>query len=222
MSFFKPHPMPPVSPPPHTESGDPRESHRGRLHTRQTALREPLAGRTVSKPCPCAATNSTERYWGLSRTKRNAGKKSGLGWGEPLPRPGLLQPGFSLVVSRSRSTRLVCRPRISKLQLARPGHSAPPPELRLVSAWVPAPFSWKVLGNLSKVFPLAALSLHCEPAPPPAPLPGPTALPTVLGRRRFREGLGHRGQKIRQLAPPQPPGPPLAPSRPARALASQS
>lgn len=38
------------------------------------------------KTLPRAATSSTERYRGLSPVKRNARKKSALGWGEPLSR----------------------------------------------------------------------------------------------------------------------------------------
>lgn len=107
--------------------------------------------------------------------------------------------------------------------MALPDHSAPPPALRLVGAQGPAPFSWKVLGNLSKVFPLAALGSRLgEPTPPTRTPRRPTAQPAVLGRSRFREGLGHRGQKIRLFAPPCPPGPPPAPSRRVRDATSQS
>lgn len=107
--------------------------------------------------------------------------------------------------------------------MALPDYSAPPPALRLVGAQGPAPFSWKVLGNLSKVFPLAARGPRLRELAPPTRTPRrPTAQPAVLGRRRFREGLGHRGQKIRLFAPPRPPGPPPALSRRTRSATSQS
>lgn len=61
-----------------------------------------------------------------------------------------------------------------------------------------------------------------ESTTPPARLRVLAAQRPVLGSRRFPEGLGHRGQKIRRLAPPRPPVPPPASSRPARAVASQS
>lgn len=64
--------------------------------------------------------------------------------------------------------------------------------------------SWKSV----KVFPFTAQG----PRPGDcarAPRPGPTAQPAVLGRRRFREGLGRGRQRIRQqLAPPLSSGPP--------------
>jgi hypothetical protein len=103
-----------------------------------------------------------------------------------------------------------------------PSHSAPPLASRLVSSLSPSQFSWKVLGNLSKVFPFTAPgSRHWCPGPG-AP-PRPTEQPAVLGRRGFREGLGLGGQKIRRwLAPPRPTGPPRSPSLAAGAAASQS
>lgn len=142
--------------------------------------------------------------------------KRSLGSGRYNP---YASPAFSnrvsLLASRSRSTRLFPQPPIPRLQLARAGHSAPPPELRLVGERDPAPFSWKVLGNLSKVFPLAApsaaLGSRCAPAPR---LPGRAARPAVLGRRRFREGPGHGGQKIRR--PPRPASRPAPRALPAR------
>lgn len=78
--------------------------------------------------------------------------------------------------------------------------------------------SWKSVKGVSFRGPW---SQKPERTPPPAPLRGLVAQPAVLGSRRFREGLGHKGQKIRRLAPPRPSVPPHAPSRPAGAAASQ-
>lgn len=214
--YPSPNPTPCHSPPHYpTQSGAPNAAHRGSLHTRQIALE-------AHDPAPALPSFYKEIREPVP-TKWSAQRKSRLLSVEPQPHPGLLQTGsFPTILQVTFNPAPLRQPRVPALQLAHCGRSPPPPALRLVSVRGPAPFSWKVPGNLSKVFSFRGPRPQTpESTPQPAPLRCLAVQPAVLGRRRFREGLGHRGQKIRRLAPPRPPGPPPALSWPAGAAASQ-
>lgn len=207
--FLSPRPPPYPSPtpprathlptPPYTQS----PGSKRRLHTRRRPRRP-------GTPPTAAIDKETRRLSPAKCSARRKAPRAGRR-GPSRPPPNRVFPSSSPGQVPARNARQP--PSLDSAPCAPIGRRSGPRLLFLES-------SWKFVKGVSSGGPTAP---DAASAPPPARAPrGPAARPAVLGRRRFREGLGRGGQKIRRLAPPRPPGPPPAPSRPARAGAAQS